>query len=181
MQVLTMPPDQHESHGSGYGPNAWMNSMGSHYSPAHPASTTISPMHEYSQFDFGPVTQAPMPVEPAHRMIRPPPYAGGVPAMPPPLIMPQSGLWPSMIASGGHHPSYQTPILPAAPVTTPLSAGTSSDLTPTSAKTNASRRKLTDEERRQMCLEAEQNPNMKQTQIGGSSVLCTTNPVLTVA
>lgn len=151
--------------------------MGGHYSPAHPASTTISPMHEYSQFDFGP-TQAPMPVEPAHRMALPPPYAGVLPSMPPPLIMPQSGLWPSMIASSGHQPSYQTPILAAAPVSTPLSAGTNSDITPTSAK--APRRKLTDDDRRQMCLEAEQNPSMKQTQIGGASVSCATNPVLTI-
>jgi hypothetical protein len=100
--------------------------------------------------------------------------------MPPPLIMPQSGLWPSMIAAGAHQTTYQTPILPAAPVNTPLSAATSSDLTPTSAKSTISRRKLTDEERRQMCLEAEQNPNMKQTQIGGSSVSCVTGLVLTV-
>jgi hypothetical protein len=161
MQVLTMPPDHPESHGSGYGHNTWMAPS---YQPAGPASTSISPMHEYSQFDFGPA--APMPVEPAYRMARPPPYAAGVPQMPPPLIMPQNGVWPSMLATGGHQGTYQPPILPAANVTTPLS-GTSSDLTPTSAKTATSRRKLTDEERRQMCLEAEQNPNMKQTQIGG--------------
>lgn len=99
--------------------------------------------------------------------------------MPPPLIMPQNGLWPSMIAAGGHQPSYQPPLLPAAPVTTPLSAGTGSDLTPTSAKTTTSRRKLTDEERRQMCLEAEQNPSMKQTQIGGAYLMCVTCSMLT--
>lgn len=168
MQVLTMPPDQHESQGSGYGHNSWVNPMGGHYSPAQPPSTTISPMNEYSQFDFSGSAQAPMPVEPSYRMARPPPYAAGVPQMPPPLIMPQNGLWPSMIAAGGHQGTFQPPILPAAPVTTPLSAGTSSDMTPTSAKTTMSRRKLTDEERRQMCLEAEQNPNMKQTQIGGA-------------
>ena len=106
-----------------------------------------------------------MPIEPSYRMARPPPYAASVPQMPPPLIMPQNGIWPSMIATQTHQGNYQPPILPAAPVTTPLSAG--SDLTPTSAKTPTSRRKLTDEERRQMCLEAEQNPTMKQTQIGG--------------
>lgn len=63
--------------------------------------------------------------------------------------------------------NYQTPILPAGPMQTPLSASTTSDMTPTSAKTTTSRRKLTDDERRQMCIEAEQNPTMKQTQIGG--------------
>jgi len=40
-------------------------------------------------------------------------------------------------------------------------------VTPTSAKSTTSRRKLTNEERRQMCVEAQQNPGIKQTQIGG--------------
>ncbi len=63
--------------------------------------------------------------------------------------------------------AYPGPMIPAAPIPTPLSAGSISDMTPTSAGTNTSRRKLTDEERRQMCIEAEQNPTMKQCQIGG--------------
>jgi hypothetical protein len=165
MQVLTMPPDHPESHGSGYGPNSWINMGG--YSQAGPPPSSISPpMHDYQGFDYH---SAPIPVEPSYSMPRPPPYAAGVPQMPPPLIMPsQNGIWPSMIASGAHQQhSYQPPILPAVPIQTPISAGTGSDVTPTSAKTSTSRRKLTDEERRQMCLEAEQNPTMKQTQIGG--------------
>ncbi|KPI36742.1 uncharacterized protein AB675_11792 [Cyphellophora attinorum] len=132
----------------------------------------MSPMHDYSQFDYHqPPASLPGSLEPACRIARPPPYAAGVPQMPPPLITSHNVLWPSMIASGAHpsggHPgSYQPPVLAAAPIHTPLSAGTISDVTPTSAKSNTSRRKLTDEERRQMCLEAEQNPSMKQTQIG---------------
>ena len=126
---------------------------------------TTSPMHEYQGFESH---QAPTPTEPSYSMPRPPPYAAGVPPMPPPLIMPQNGIWPSMIAAQNHQqPNYQPPILPAAPIQTPLSASTGSDVAPTSAKTTTSRRKLTDDERRQMCLEAEQNPTMKQTQIGG--------------
>jgi hypothetical protein len=171
MQVLIMPSDHQESQGSEYGHNTWMTSLVGNYSPAGGPSTTMSPMHEYSQFDFGTTAPAPMPIEPSYRIARPPPYAAGVSQMPPPLIMPQNGIWPSMIASGGHHGSFQPPLLPAASITTPLSAGASSDVTPTSAKTTTSRRKLTDEERRQMCLEAEQNPNMKQTQIGGESTV----------
>ena len=160
-----MPPDHPESHGSGYGHNSWINMAGG-YSQAGP-SPSMSPMHEYQSFDYH---TAPMPIEPAYSMPRPPPYAAGVAQMPPPLIMPQhNGMWPSMIASQQSHQqtSYPPPILPAAPIHTPISAGTGSDVTPTSAKTSTSRRKLTDDERRQMCLEAEQNPAMKQTQIGG--------------
>jgi hypothetical protein len=169
MQVLTMPPDHPESHGSGYGHNSWMNMSGG-YSQAGP-SPTMSPMPDYQAFDYHP---APMPIEPAYSMPRPPPYAAGVPQMPPPLIMPQNGIWPSMIAAQSHQqPNYPPTILPAASIQTPLSAGTESDMTPSSAKTTTSRRKLTDEERRQMCMEAEQNPTMKQTQIGGMfTALC---------
>lgn len=77
--------------------------------------------------------------------------------------MPQQHMWPSMLANS----HYQQPILPAVSVQTPLSATSmGSDMTPTSAKTSTSRRKLTDDERRLMCLEAENNPTMKQTQIG---------------
>jgi hypothetical protein len=164
MLVLTMPPDHHESQGSGYGHNSWVN-MGGGYSQAGP-SPSMSTLPEYSAYDYH--HQAPMPIEPSYSMPRPPPYAVGVPQMPPPLIMPHNGVWPSMIASQSQPSGYQPPaILPAVPVQTPVSASTGSDVTPTSAKTSTSRRKLTDDERRQMCLEAEQNPTMKQTQIGG--------------
>ena len=139
---------------------------GGGYSQAGP-SPNMSPMPEYHGFDFN-HHQAPMPIEPSYSMPRPPPYAAGVPQMPPPLIMPHNGVWPSMLASQSQQGSYQPPaLLPAVPVQTPVSASTGSDVTPTSAKTTTSRRKLTDDERRQMCLEAEQNPTMKQTQIGG--------------
>jgi len=161
MQVLlTMSPDQHEPHGSGYGNDAWMGMNG--YSHAGQQQANMTPMQEFQGFDFG---RNPVPMEPAYTMPRPPPYAASHTPMPPPLIMPHNGMWPSMIATQSH---YQTPILPAAPVHTPLSASTASDITPTSATKASSRRKLTDDERRQMCLEAEQNPTMKQTQIGGS-------------
>ncbi|RMZ82749.1 hypothetical protein DV738_g1569, partial [Chaetothyriales sp. CBS 135597] len=126
-------------------------------------------MPDYHGFDFSQQhqPQAPMPIEPSYSIPRPPPYSAGVPQMPPPLIMPHNGVWPSMIASQSQQGAYQPPaLLPALPPQTPISAGTVSDTTPTSAKTSTSRRKLTDEERRQMCLEAEQNPTMKQTQIG---------------
>lgn len=158
-----MASGHHESHGSPYAQDSWMG-LGHHYSQSTPQHT-VSPMHEYQGFDY---SQAPMPLEPAYTMPRPPPYASSHHPLPPPLVMPQSNvIWPSMLTSQSN--TYQTPILPANSMHTPVSAAPShgSDITPTSAK-SASRRKLTDEERRQMCLEAEQNPTMKQTQIGGT-------------
>ena len=150
-----MSPDQHEPHGPGYGSESWM-AMGA-YSQAG-SQSTMTPVHEFPGFDF---QRSAVPLEPSFPMPRPPPYAASHPQMPPPLIMPHNAVWPSMLAT------QATPILPAAPVQTPVSASTASDVTPTSATKPSSRRKLTDDERRQMCLEAEQNPNMKQTQIGG--------------
>lgn len=162
--LLNMPPEDQESQHSGYGHGGWMSLPGGYSSSPQ---TTMSPMHEFPQFDYHPTT--PMPLEPAYPMPRPAPFATSHAPMPPPLIMPHSGLWPSMLASQPHQ-AYPTPILPAGPIQTPLSASTASDMTPTSAKTTTSRRKLTDDERRQMCIEAQQNPTMKQTQIGGTEL-----------
>ncbi|RMZ80061.1 hypothetical protein DV737_g3138, partial [Chaetothyriales sp. CBS 132003] len=99
MQVLTMSPGHHESQASAYGHDSWMN-MGAGYSHAGP-SPTLSPMPDYHAFDFNQQhqPQAPMPIEPSYSIPRPPPYSAGVPQMPPPLIMPHNGVWPSMIAS----------------------------------------------------------------------------------
>lgn len=172
MQVLAMPPEHHESHGSGYNQHAWISSMAATYGHAGQSGQALSPMHEYPRFDYHTPQSGSLPAEPAYRIARPAPYTGSASQMPTPLIVPQNVMWPSIIAAGGHQ-SYQPMILPAAPVSTPLSAPIGTDHTPTSAKAT-SRRKLTDDERRQMCLEAEQNPNMKQTQIGGACVCCVT-------
>lgn len=157
--LLDMPSEHQDSQQSGYGQGGWAN-LPSTYS----SSPQMSPMHEFPPFDYQPAPL--MTMKPAYNIARPSHFATSHAQMPPPLIMPHSGLWPSMLASQPQA-SYQTPIMPAGPLQTPLSASTASDITPTSAKTTTSRRKLTDDERRQMCMEAEQNPNMKQTQIGG--------------
>lgn len=161
MQLLVaMPPGHRESHGSTYSSDSWMG-LGNY---AQTGQTHGNQAHnDYQSYDYQ--TSAPMSMEPSYTMTRPPPYA--TPQhnqMPPPLVMPQHNVWPSMLAAST---PYQQPILPAVPIQTPLSASSvGSDLTPTSAKTTTSRRKLTDDERRLMCLEAENNPTMKQTQIG---------------
>jgi hypothetical protein len=119
-------------------------------------------------------------------------------------------IWPSMLTGGPTQPppSYEMPILPAAPVhtvstaTNPTSASaaeaissprntakdenfhtqitpaaqaqtpvpavsTALEATPTNVtRVPYTRRKLTLDERRNMCIEAAMNPDMKQTQIG---------------
>jgi len=165
MQLLAMASNHQESQGSGYGQQQWMG-MGVY--PTTTSTPSTASMHDYHHQHHADYFAPPaLPMEPAYHMPRPPPpYSSGNPLPPPPLIMPQNTLWPSLFTGS----SYQTPILPAASIQTPVSATTthtSSDVTPTSAKSTTSRRKLTDEERRQMCVEAQQNPGIKQTQIGG--------------
>ena len=160
MQVsLTMPPDHQYSRHSGYGQPNWMN-VPSAYSAS--PQTSMSPIKEYSACDYHPVT--PTPIEPAYNMSRASPFVTTHAQMP--LIIPYNGVWPSMLASQPQA-NYQPPILPAEPIQTTLSASTGSNVTPTSVKLPP-RRKLTDDDRRQMCIEAEQNPFMKQVQIGGT-------------
>lgn len=160
MQLLVaMSPGHRES--QTYNSDSWMG-LGTYNQPPQPRGNQPQ-QHEYHNYDFQ--TSAPLSMETTYPMSRPPPYAPpSHTQMPPPLVMPQHGIWPSMLAGSSNYPQ---PILPAVPIQTPLSASSiGSDLTPTSAKTTTSRRKLTDDERRLMCLEAENNPTMKQTQIG---------------
>lgn len=155
-----MSPSHHGSHNSHYGNDSWMG-LGN-YSQA-PQQHGNQGQNSYADYEYA--NSAPIPMEPSYPMTRPPPYAQHQHSqMPPPLIMPQHNIWPSMLANSSN---YQQPILPAVSTQTPISATSiGSDVTPTSAKTSTSRRKLTDDERRLMCLEAENNPTMKQTQIG---------------
>lgn len=168
MQLLVaMSPGHRESHGSTYNSDSWMG-LGNYAQTgqSHGAQTH----NDYQSYDYQ--SSASMSMEPTYIMTRPPPYA--TPQhnqMPPPLVMPQhQHVWPSQLATSTpytQHTQHNQHILPAVSVQTPLSATSiGSDLTPTSAKTTTSRRKLTDDERRLMCLEAENNPTMKQTQIG---------------
>ncbi|KAL9111424.1 MAG: hypothetical protein Q9227_004101 [Pyrenula ochraceoflavens] len=82
--------------------------------------------------------------------------------------MPQ---WPSMIA-GQHSSSYSAPALSTAPtLPTPISAAPySATPTPVTTSGPTPRRTLTDNDRRRMCKYAEDNPTMKQTEIGGTTV-----------
>lgn len=159
--LLAMSPGHRESHGSTYSSDSWM-ALGGYPQPGQPHANQAH--NDYPSYDYQ--TSTPVSMEPSFTMTRPPPYATPQHSqMPPPLVVPlQQHIWPSQIAAST---AYQPHILPAAPMQTPLSASSmGSDLTPTSAKTTTSRRKLTDDERRLMCLEAENNPTMKQTQIG---------------
>ena len=124
-----------------------------------------SPMQDSRGVDH---YQPPSFTEPLYSMAYQTPYAAVVPHVQSPLIMPQNWLWPSMIVAQIHQDSSpQQHRVPTRPLDAAVSISTKSDVKPRSARTGTSRRKLTPDERRQMCLEAEQNPNMKHIQIGG--------------
>lgn len=143
-------------------PGQWVDPH--HY---HPPSHHQSPVNEYSGFAF-----SPMPMEPMYTAPMQPPRTTHQQLQP--LIMPQ---WPSMLTSQS---SYGTPLFAAAPIsstssnTTPVAAqpATTTPISATSTRSSSTPRKtLTDADRRKMCLYHEENPTVKQTEIGGEQRL----------
>lgn len=144
--------DHFEDHSAG-----WQEHGGFH---AHHQSA----VQEYNGFN----NYAPLPMEPIYASsMHPPqhPHPSPRPAHPQlqPLIMPQMPQWPSMLTSQS---TYQPPLFPSAPIpitpatATPVSAGS------TQTRTSTPRKTLTDTDRRRMCQYHEENPTVKQTEIG---------------
>lgn len=115
-----------------------------------------SPIHDMNSFSYGhsPI----MPMEPSYSMSIPPPYTTQ-PLLP--LAMPSQ--WPSMLTTQS---GYATTPLSAAPLSTPHQTHATHSSGPTP------RRTLTDADRRRMCLYHEENPHVKQTEIGGKIETC---------
>lgn len=63
-----------------------------------------------------------------------------------------------------------TPAIAALPATGPVAMSNTASGHPTQA-TSSPRRTLTDADRRRMCIFHEENPNVKQTEIGGMEPL----------
>lgn len=123
-----------------------------------------SPVQDFNGFH----AFTPMPMEPMYGNGMHPPH----PSHPPPrsthqqlqpLIMPQ---WPSMLTSQS---TYQPSIFPSAPVPITPASATPVSATSTHSRTSSTPRKtLTDQDRRRMCQYHEDNPTVKQTEIGGT-------------
>lgn len=161
--LLKMESDQHQSPETEQGEFQWM-SMGGY--PGNGAHTTSPVLSEYNPYNYAPSTV--MPVEPApyYSIARPPPYSSHQQLQPlHPLIVPPQ--WPSMLTSQS---TYTSPSIPSASTTTPVSAVSSTSqpmqIRQTTTGGNTPRRTLTDEDRRRMCQYAEDNPGVKQTDIG---------------
>ena len=124
-----------------------------------------SPQQEYSGFAFNA-----MPMDSLygnHNM--PPPPRAVQPQLHPLVTTP----WPSMLTSQSNYgtPVNSTPIYtPTPPSVSPPVPTTPISAPPTSARSyDRPRKTLTDQQRREMCIYAEQNPDAKQNQIGSKS------------
>lgn len=165
MAQVAMEHEHHNGHENGYGSaDGWVDMNNSYSSSQHQ-----SPIYEHGNFGFmPPPVQHGIPVEPSFnspRMPQPPP--------PPPshqhllpLIMPSHPTWPSMLTNPASYSSAQSaPVaIPQAP--TPLVKGNVK--LPAMHPTPSPRKTLTDNDRRRMCQYHEDNPTVKQTEIGGT-------------
>ncbi|KAL8652478.1 MAG: hypothetical protein Q9210_002658 [Variospora velana] len=152
-------------HAEGFG-SQWVH-VADDQSPHH------SPLHEFNRFYMSPPSH--LDIDPSYFR----PTATCQPSNPPlyPLVVPQ---WPSQLTNPSINPpssqpqpssvaTSQTP-RPIAPLTTPLDPPPTSQSTlPTPAPIPtppSGRRTLTDQDRRRMCQYHEENPTVKQTEIG---------------
>lgn len=153
--------DSNSNNNNTYGNNndGWVEISTNYTSSQHQ-----SPVHEYGGFGFmqHQVSQPQsLPSEqPFSRIAPPPPPPTQVHQHLLPLIMPSHPTWPSMLTNPA---GYQAP---------PIALPSSSSLPLKTGKlpplhTPSPRKTLTDADRRRMCQYHEDNPTVKQTEIGG--------------
>jgi hypothetical protein len=157
--------DYHHEHDRNIGSDGWVeinnyNTNSQHQSPI------LSGYDGYSYIQ--PISQS-LPLEHTFDRMPPPPptttttHSGHHQLLP--LIMPSHPTWPSMLTNpaGYQAPPVAIPPPPAAPLkTTKLP----------SLHTSTPRKTLTDADRRRMCQYHEENPSIKQTEIGGERTCC---------
>jgi hypothetical protein len=151
MSQIGMEQEQHHHSGESYGNDGWVE-INSYSSSQHQ-----SPIHEYGGFGF--MHQAPhsLPSEPTFSRMAPPPHTTHQQLLP--LIMPSHPTWPSMLTNPA---GYQAQPASIPPVSAPIKT---SKLPAIHAP--SPRKTLTDDDRRRMCRYHEENPAVKQTEIGG--------------
>lgn len=150
MNTLTMETEQHHGQDNEFGNSQWADISGFN------SSQHQSPIHEYNGFGF--IAPTTLPIEPSYNRAIPPPFTAHQQLQP--LLMPQ---WPSMMTSQS---TFTPSMVPTAPASAPVPASTPSHATHT---TSTPRRTLTDADRRRMCVYHEENPTVKQTEIGGNT------------
>jgi len=163
MGQIDMEHDQHQHHqhheqDTHYGNDAWAQ-ITNYSSPHQP-----SPIQEYQNFQYMHGLPHSLPVEPTFSRMPPPQTTTHAHQQLLPLIMPSHPTWPSMLTNPV---GYQVAPVAIPPHSAPLKA----------AKLPGShgppRKTLTDKDRRRMCQYHVDNPNVKQTEIGGKLTVST--------
>lgn len=133
------------------------------------ATTQHHQLTDFTGFQFG--SSPIMPIEPAYSMSMPQPYTTQHLI---PLTM--SSQWPSMLSTQpGFAPMPVAP-MPITPIPPPLQHVQA----PQISTPPTPRRTLTDTERRRMCLYHQENPHVKQTEIGGEFFFLVILSLLTI-
>lgn len=138
------------------------------------------PAHEYNGFGFVTNSQHGMAAEPSYNRPMAPMYSGS--QHPQPIYPAQ---WPSMLTNP---PIHTQPPLSAPPMLAPVSTfAMAHPLPPLTTQVSnpphsTARKTLTDQDRRRMCQYHEDNPSVKQTEIGGkidssNHIRCHTNMI----
>lgn len=124
-----------------------------------PSSQHTSPIHEYNSYQYLQGLSHSMPVESSFNRMPPPPVNNHQALLP--LLMPSQQThptWPSMLTNPTGYVSLPPNSAPMRQTKLPTLHA------PTPRKT------LTDQDRRKMCQYHEDNPTVKQTEIGGTLV-----------
>lgn len=146
--------DQEHHHGEGYGNDGgWVEING------YSSSQHQSPIQEYGGYGFIHTAPHSLPSESTFSRMPPPQPSHTAQHQLLPLIMPSHPTWPSMLTNPA---GYQVSSASLPPPTVPLKTAKLPAIhAPSPRKT------LTDDDRRRMCRYHEENPSIKQTEIGG--------------
>jgi hypothetical protein len=163
MAQIGMDQEHHAGNDNGFGGSeGWVDISHSYNSSQHQ-----SPIYEHGGFGFSmqPIQNNGLPTEaPFHT----PRVSQPTHSLPPhqqllPLIMPSHPTWPSMLTNPA---SYSAPPVAIPPASAPVVKGSNTKL-PAIHTAPTPRKTLTDNDRRRMCQYHEENPSVKQTEIGG--------------
>lgn len=163
MAQIDMDHEHHVGNDNGYGGSeGWVDINHSYNSSQHQ-----SPIYEHGGFGF-PMQPVQMPVpEPSYSHTQR--ISQSPQSLPPhqqllPLIMPSHPTWPSMLTNPNNN--YSAPPVPIPSASAPPIVKASNTKLPAIHTNPTPRKTLTDNDRRRMCQYHEENPTVKQTEIG---------------
>jgi hypothetical protein len=171
MAQVSMEHDHHGGQDNGFGGSDGWIEINNGYS-----STQQSPIYEHGGFGFMQSMHQPHSLPTATepslypRMAPPPTTHTAHHQQLLPLIVPTHPTWPSMLTNPANHGnSFSAPPV-AIP---PISLSGKPPKLPAIHATPSPRKTLTDADRRRMCQYHEDNPTIKQTEIGGKATFPT--------